>query len=54
MFIQVNGSDHLNKIFNESIENAKQMKLKNEKQSDIRRVFYILKYILFILFTPIV
>ena len=35
-------------IFNELIENVEQMKLKNQKESDIRR------YILFILFTRIV
>ena len=28
-FIEVNGSDHLNMIFNEFIENVEQMKLKN-------------------------
>ena len=38
-FIEVNGSDHLNMIFNESIENVEQMKLKNQKQSDIRSFF---------------
>ena len=36
-FIEVNGSDHLNMIFNELIKNVEQMKLKNQKQSDIRR-----------------
>ena len=35
-FIEVNGSDHLNMIFNELIENVEQMKLKNQNQSDIR------------------
>ena len=30
-FIEVNGSYHLNIIFNESIENVEQMKLKNKK-----------------------
>ena len=35
-FIEVIGSDDLNKIFNELIENVEQMKLKNEKQSVIR------------------
>ena len=29
-FIEVNGSDHLNMIFNELIENLEQMKLKNQ------------------------
>ena len=29
-FIEVNGSDHLNMIFNELIENVEQMKLKNQ------------------------
>ena len=38
-FIKVNGSDHLNMIFNELIEDAEQMKLKNQKQSDIRSFF---------------
>ena len=37
--IQVNGSDYLNMIFNEFFENAEQMKLKNQKQSDIRSFF---------------
>ena len=50
-FIEVNGSNHLNMIFNESIENVEQMKLKNKKQSDIRSFF---RYVLFILFTRIV
>ena len=35
-FIEVIGSDHLNKVFNELIEHVEQMKLKNKKQSDIR------------------
>ena len=35
--IEVNGSDHLNMIFNELIENVERMKLKN--QSDIRSFF---------------
>ena len=30
-FIEVNGSNHLDMIFNESIENMEQMKLKNKK-----------------------
>ena len=38
-FLEVNGSDHLNMIFNESIKNVEQMKLKNQKQSDIRTFF---------------
>ena len=50
-FIEVNGSNHLNMIFNESIENVEQMKFKNKKQSDIRSFF---RYVLFILFTRIV
>ena len=37
-FIEVNGNDRLNMIFNELIENVEQMKLKNQKQSDIRSV----------------
>ena len=36
IFIEVNGSDHFNMIFNRLIKNAEQMKLKNQKQSDIR------------------
>ena len=35
-FIEVNESDRLNVIFNESIENVEQMKLKNQKESYIR------------------
>ena len=38
-FIEVNGSNHLNMIFNEFIENVEQMKLKNQNQSDIRSFF---------------
>ena len=38
-FIEVNRSDHINIIFNESIENVEQMKIKNKKQSDIRSLF---------------
>ena len=38
-FIEVNGSDHLNMIFNELIENVEQITLKNQKQSDIRSFF---------------
>ena len=39
-FREVNGSDYLNMIFNESIENAEQIKLKNKKPvSDIRTFF---------------
>ena len=30
-FIEVNGSDHLNMIFNELTENVEEMKLKNKK-----------------------
>ena len=49
---EVNGSDHLNMIFNELIKNVEQMKVKNQKQSDIRNILkYILKYISFMLFT---
>ena len=46
-FIEVNGSDYLNMIFNEFIENVEQMKLKNQKQCDIRSFFrpYNLFYI---------
>ena len=38
-FIEVNGSDDLNMIFNEVIENLEQVKLKNQKQNDIRSFF---------------
>ena len=31
-FIEVIGSDHLNKVFNELIEHVEQMKLKNKKK----------------------
>ena len=37
--IEVNGTDYLNMIFNELIENVEQMTLKNQKQSDIRSSF---------------
>ena len=37
--IEINGSDHLNMIFNESIKNVEQIKLKNKKQSDITSLF---------------
>ena len=40
IFIEVNGSDHLNIIFNEMLEqNLEQMKLKNQKQSNRRSFF---------------
>ena len=35
-FIDVNGSDHLNMIFNELNEKVGQMNLKNQKQNDTR------------------
>ena len=38
-FIEVSGSDHLNMIFNKLTENVEQMKLKNQKQSNIRSIF---------------
>ena len=38
-FIEVNGSDYLNMIFNKVVENLEQMKLKNQKQNDIRSLF---------------
>ena len=38
-FIEVNGSDNLNMIFNELIENVDQVTLKNQNQSDIRSLF---------------
>ena len=37
--VEVNGSDHLNILFNELIENVEQEKLKNKKRSDIRCFF---------------
>ena len=51
-FIEVNRSDHINIIFNESIENVEQMKIKNKKQSDIRSLFR--SYISFKLLTLLV
>ena len=36
---EVNGSDHLRMIFNDIIENAEQLKLKNQKKSDIKNYF---------------
>ena len=51
-FIEVNRSDNMNIIFNNSIENVGQMKLKNQKQSDIRSFFR--SYISFMLLTLIV
>ena len=38
-FVEVNGSDHFNIIINDLIENFDQMKLKNQKQNDIRSFF---------------
>ena len=38
-FIEVNGSNHLNMIFNELTENLERMKLKNKKLGDIRSFF---------------
>ena len=51
-FIEVNRSNHMNIIFNDSIEIVEQMKLKNQKQSDIRSFFR--SYISFMLLTLIV
>ena len=51
-FIEVNRNDHMNIIFNDSIEIVEQMKLKNQRQSDIRSFFR--SYISFILLTLIV
>ena len=48
--MEVNGTDHLNMIFNELIEN---LELKNKKRVIIE-VFETLKYILSILLTRIV
>ena len=49
--MEVNRSDHLNMIFNPLIEKVEQMKLKSQKQSDIRS---FLRYILFVVFTRVV
>ena len=38
-FIQVNERDHLTMIFNELIKNVEQIKLKNQKQSNVRSFF---------------
>ena len=38
-FIKINGSNHLYMIFNDLVENVKQMKLKNKKQINIRNFF---------------
>ena len=38
--IEVNGSVHLNTIFNELIENVELVKLKSKKESDIRNFFW--------------
>ena len=38
-FIKINGSNHLYMIFNDLVENVKQMKLKNKKQINIRSSF---------------
>ena len=38
-FIKINGSNHLYMIFNDLVENVKQMKLKNKKQINIRSFF---------------
>ena len=38
-FIEVNGINHLNMIFSELIENVGQVKLKNQKQNDVRSFF---------------
>ena len=38
-FIEVNVSGHLNMILNELNENVDQMKLQNQKESDIRGFF---------------
>ena len=44
-FIEVTGSDEVNMIFRELIENVEQMKLKNQKQSDIILLLLILFYL---------
>ena len=38
-FLKVNGTNHLNMIFNKLVENVEQMTLKNQKESDIRSFF---------------
>ena len=38
-FIEVNRRDYLNMLMKKLIENVEQMKLKNQKQSDIRSFF---------------
>ena len=38
-FIKTNGSNHLYIIFNDLVENVKQIKLKNKKQTNIRSFF---------------
>ena len=38
-FMEVNGSDHLNMICNNLIAKMEQMKLKNQKQIDVRSFF---------------
>ena len=38
-FVEVDRSDHLNMIFNDSIKNVERMKLKNKKQSGVRSFF---------------
>ena len=38
-FTEVNGSDHLNLIFNKLIENVEQIKFNNQKQSVVRSFF---------------
>ena len=48
-FIEVNRSNRMNIIFNDSIELVEQMKLKNQKQNDIRSFFR--SYILFLQLT---
>ena len=39
---EVNGSDHLNMIFNELIENVEQMKVKNQKQISLDLKIYFI------------
>ena len=38
-FVEVNGRDHLNIIFNELIKTFEQMKFKNQNQNDMRSFF---------------
>ena len=47
---EVNGSNHLNMIFNELIENVEQMKVKNQKQSDLEISLDLKIYFIYIVY----